>query len=194
MAGIEEIRKLTPEDRIKALKKVEEERKQEIEEAETLIRDSMREIKEASDKRHAPISQVKAHDISQLLTAEEKRMFKTARFEDSSEQPEDAEQRQMPNLEEVAEEESKNKDQQTHAPTYGKALDEARKGIDYSAKTTATGQRIEEKEGVQEIYSSKSVTGESDKPQEMYGKPGEPDSISGTYERRKDERKRREWE
>jgi len=194
MAGIEEIKKLDPEERIKALKKVEDERKQEIEEAESLIRDSMREIKDASDKRHAPIKEVTAHDISQLLTVEEKRMFKTARFEDSSEEKtEEAEQKGMPNLEEVAEEEAKNKKELTHAPIYGKAIEKARESVDYSAKTTATGERVEQREGVQEIYSSKSVTGESGKPQEMYGNK-ESGSISGTYERKKDDRKRSEWE
>src|SRR3989338_10101312 len=198
MSEIEEVKQLTPEERIRRLKEIEEERKGEIEEAETLIRESMREISEASEKKHAPIRQVTAHDISQLLTTEEKRMFKTARFQDlADEKGREAteEGTGMQNLEEVAAEEAREKQQhQSHAPIYGKALDEARKGVDYGARTTAGAGRME---GVQEVYSSRTVTGAQDKPGQMYERGREAaGEISGSYERRKEEeekKRRSDW-
>ena len=51
MSDIEEIRKLEPEERIRRLKEVEEGRKKEIEEAETLIRDSMLELEDTAEKK-----------------------------------------------------------------------------------------------------------------------------------------------
>ena len=44
VANLKEIKKLSPEERIKRLKKIEEENKKEINEAEKLIKDSIREI------------------------------------------------------------------------------------------------------------------------------------------------------
>lgn len=191
MSEIEDAKKLEPEERLRRLKELEEERKREIEEAEALIRDSFREISEAEERKHAPIKQVTADDISQLLTVEEKRMFKTARFADSSNgrhKEETKEQHEMHNLEGVAEEEARNKEQLSHAPIYGKALEEARKGIDYSARMTATGERIEQKESIHEIYSSRSVTGESEEPQNTYVRGAVEERTSGMYARKKEKR------
>lgn len=176
---------------MRRLKEIEEERKREIEEAEALIRDSVREISEAEEKRHAPIKQVTADDISQLITVEEKRIFKTARFADSAERQhgeETREQHEMHNLEGVAEEEARNKEQLSHAPIYGRALEEARQGIDYSAKVTATGEQIEQKEGIHEIYSSRSVTGETAEPQRTYSRGAVEERTSGMYARKKEKR------
>ncbi len=174
---------------MRRLKEIEEERKREIEEAEALIRDSVREISEAEEKRHVPIKQVAADDISQLITAEEKRMFRTARFEDSAgmrHEEETPEQHGMHNLEGVAEEEARNKLEPSHAPVYGKALEDARKGIDYSARMTATGELLEQKEGLHEIYSSRSVTGESAEPQRNYARGAVEERTSGLYGRKKE--------
>ncbi len=188
MGEIEDARKLEPEERLRRLREIEEERKREIEEAEALIRDSVREISEAEEKRHVPIKQVAAEDISQLITSEEKRMFRTARFADSAghHEEETPEQHGMHNLEGVAEEEARNKQELSHAPVYGKALEEARKGIDYSARMTATGERLEQREGLHEIYSSRSVTGESAEPQKTYSRGAVEERTSGLYGRKKE--------
>lgn len=191
MSEIEDAKKLEPEERLRRLKELEEERKREIEEAEALIRDSVREISEAEEKRHAPIKQVTADGLSQLVTAEEKSIFKTARFEDAANgrhEEETREQHEAHNLEGVAEEEARNKEQLSHAPIYGKALEEARKGIDYSARMTATGERLEQKESIHEIYSSRSVTGEAEGPQNSYARGAVEERTSGMYARKKEKR------
>ncbi len=189
MSDIDEIKKLDPEARLKRLKEVEDERKREIEEAEALIRDSVREINEAEEKRHVPIKQVTADDISQLVTAEEKSIFNTARFSGSAgehHKEETKEQHKMHNLEGVAEEETRNKQELSHAPVYGRALEEARKGIDYGARMTATGEQLEHKEGVHEIYGSRSVTGEAAEPQRNYARGAVEERTSGLYGRKKE--------
>jgi membrane protein involved in colicin uptake len=79
---IEELRKLSPQERIRKLKEIEEKRKKEIEEAETLIRESELEIGEHEEfRRKVPIDEVRATDISTLDTASEdaRRIWKTSR-------------------------------------------------------------------------------------------------------------------
>ena len=202
MTEIEDIKKLAPEERIKRLKEIEEGRRKEIEEAEALIRDSVREIGETAERKHAPIQQVTAHDISQLLTAEEKRMFKHARFASSSEQDsEDGVAGDELSLEEVAAEEAVGKDANKGGPIYGQKTES--KAI-YKGQVTTTGASTEESQNVytkpgdeaavQKIYRSETVTGERGEPQQMYGK-SEEQSISGTYEKNKEEdTKKRKFE
>ncbi len=61
-----ELTKLSPEERIKRLKQMEEERKKEVNEIESLIRDSMRELK--TDKIAEEITpEQRAVDISKLF-------------------------------------------------------------------------------------------------------------------------------
>lgn len=190
MSDIEEIRKLAPEERIKRLKEIEEGRRKEIEEAEALIRDSMIELEDAEEKKHAPIKQVKAHDISQLLTSEEKRMFRTARFEGGSVPAGESEGQQL-NLEEVAAEESPGETQQQKGgPLYGQ--ESSGKAV-YKSGVTTTGESREDdrklysgpghQEQVQEFYKSETVTGE--KAGETYR--SDQRDISGTYEKKKAE-------
>src|SRR3989338_5143179 len=125
MTEFDDAKKLPPEERIRKLKELEQARKREIEEAEALIRDSMREINETAEK--VPLRQVTAADISQLTTEEEKRVFKTARFMDSKAvQPEHAGEKApgQHSLEEMAEEEAKKSGQeQQRKPVYGQALE-----------------------------------------------------------------------
>jgi hypothetical protein len=131
---MEDVKQLPPEERVKRLKEIEEERRKEIEEAESLIRDSMREISETETRKHAPIAQVTANDISQLLTAEEKQMFRTARYTEEKKEPRrPGEQKKDTSLEEVAEEEHAKKPDQPKGPVYGSKLDEAKKGLIYEA-------------------------------------------------------------
>ena len=76
-----ELSRLSPEERIKRLKLLEEERKKEVNEIELLIKESMQEIK--TDKLAEEIApEQKAVDISRLFeTTGEQRLERTAREE-----------------------------------------------------------------------------------------------------------------
>ena len=196
MSEFEEIRKLAPEERIRRLKELENGRKKEIEEAEALMKDSMIEIQDVQEKKHAPISQVKAHDISQLLTAEEKRMFRTARFEGQSGTAAVESEGQL-NLEEVAAEEMPGGEtQQKGGPIYGQK--NGQEGAIYKGGMTTTGAVKEDdrklysgpgqQEHVHEFYKSETVTGA--KPGGMYDRPEQQD-VSETYVRKKEEEEKK---
>ena len=158
MTVIEEIKKLKPEERIEKLKELEGSMRREIEEAESLIRDSILEIKEASEREHAPIKQVTAVDISQLVTAEEKTVFKMARFEGNSrivESPSEV------LLEDFAVEEAE-KQRQQNDPIYGRAIEEAKKEVDYGFRMEE-GQKAnlnpyQQEASVQSVYSASRTT------------------------------------
>jgi len=191
MTELDEIKKLAPEERVRRLKEIEQGRKEEIEEAEALIRDSMREIGEISERKHAPIQQVTAADVSQLVTAEEKRMFKTARFESTNDDKTNDQIKEAgETLEEVADEAQIN-EQQKGGPIYGGDMEKAKVLYKGDMKTTGasadTGQKIysnpAEEHGVKEVYGSQSVTGQGG-PEQIY-KRDEEGSISGSYERDK---------
>ena len=82
MADIDELKKLSPEARIKRLKELEEEKRKEIEEAEQLIKQSVGEIeREEKIKQEVPIPQMKAVDVGELFTQEEKQVFATKRYQ-----------------------------------------------------------------------------------------------------------------
>lgn len=187
MTEIEEIKKLYPEERIRRLKEIEGERRREIEEAETLIRESMREISEASESRLVPIKQVTARDISQLVTADEKRIFRTARFQEESPRLEGAAASEMQedkqSLEEVAGQEAQEKMQQSGKPLYAKALEDAKARVDYSARPER-----------QDVYRSDKA-GFQEEARQMYeqGKAASGE-ISGSYERRKEKEEKRRAE
>ena len=51
---------------------------------------------------------------------------------------------------------------------------------------TATGERLEQKEGMHEIYSSQSVTGEAAEPQRNYARGAVEERTSGLYGRKKE--------
>lgn len=99
MADIDKIKKLSPEERIKWLKKLEGEKRKEIEEAQKLMEESAIELeREEKIKQEIPIPQVKAVDIGGLFTQEEKQVFATKRYE-KAEHPEE-EKEQKPEKEE----------------------------------------------------------------------------------------------
>lgn len=76
MPEIEELKKLSPEERIRKLKEIAEKDKKEIEDAQKLIKQSEAEIeKDMRMKEQIPIPQVKAVDISELFTEEERAMY-----------------------------------------------------------------------------------------------------------------------
>lgn len=96
---VEELKKLPPEERIKRLKKIEEERKKEIEEAQLMMKQSENEIEEKEKAiRRIPIPQIRAVNVDMLFTPEEKEIFKVARF---------VEDRKKSFLEEMGEERGK---------------------------------------------------------------------------------------
>ena len=76
------IKKLSPEERIKRLKKIEEENKKEINEAEKIIKDSIREIDVKEKIKDLPIPQIKAVNIESLFSPEEKEVFAAKRYKD----------------------------------------------------------------------------------------------------------------
>ncbi|MBI2130011.1 hypothetical protein HYU07_07335 [Candidatus Woesearchaeota archaeon] len=81
MAKLDELKSLSPQERIKKLKELEEERKKEIEEAEKLIKESNVEIEEErKELERIPIPQLKTVDIQGLFTAEEREIFSVKRF------------------------------------------------------------------------------------------------------------------
>lgn len=87
VADLKEIKKLSPEERIKRLKKIEEENKKEINEAEKLIKDSIREINIQEEIKDLPIPQIKAVDIESLFSPEEKEVFAAKRYENIRQRP-----------------------------------------------------------------------------------------------------------
>ncbi|MFH1182086.1 MAG: hypothetical protein V1702_03965 [Candidatus Woesearchaeota archaeon] len=160
MPSMEELKTLSPEERIKRLKEIEESKKKEIEEAETLISESMREIGEAKEKKDIPIPQMRAENISQLLTAEEKSMFATKRFVNVQGAAEGTSPAAR-SLEEVAGSEagSPSARRGSEAPVYGTAIEKAREENNpmdiYNRNTSVTTGKVEKVNP----YESGSVTG-----------------------------------
>ncbi len=106
-ADLKEIKKLSPEERIKRLKKIEEENKKEINEAEKLIKDSIREINIQEEIREVPIPQIKAVDIESLFSPEEKEVFAAKRYENIRQRHVEEETTEVPLEETVEQEEPK---------------------------------------------------------------------------------------
>ena len=76
--SVDELKRLSPQERIKRLQELEEERKKEIEQAEELIKETVREIDDEEEKKQIPIPQARATDLlSSLTTAEERQIVAT---------------------------------------------------------------------------------------------------------------------
>jgi len=103
-ADLKEIKKLSPEERIKKLSKVKEKNKKEIDEAEKLIKDSVREINVKEEIKDLPIPQIKAVDIESLFAPEEKEVFAAKRYKNISARHVEEETAEIP-LEETVEQE-----------------------------------------------------------------------------------------
>lgn len=101
---LKDIKKLSPEERIKKLSKVKEKNKKEIDEAEKIIKDSVREINIKEELRDLPIPQIKAVDIESLFAPEEKEVFAAKRYKDLRVRPAEGEATEIP-LEETVEQE-----------------------------------------------------------------------------------------
>ena len=90
------LKRLPPEKRIAFLKKLEEERKKEIELAEEMIKSTEEELRVLEEFRDV-IPQIRAVDIEELFTPEEKEIFKIARFvSERRVREEEAEERERP--------------------------------------------------------------------------------------------------
>lgn len=115
MAKLDELKRLSPQERIRKLKELEEERKKEIEEAEKLIKESNVEIEEErKELERIPIPQLKAVDIQGLFTVEEKEMFKVKRFIDEEKiesLEEELKEKEEKRLEETVKEEAERKEE-----------------------------------------------------------------------------------
>lgn len=96
MPDIKELKKLSPEERIRKLKEIAEKDKKEIEDAQELIKQSEDEIEEERKiKEQIPIPQVKAFDISELFTQEEKDMYRVKRMVGPDRKKEGAEEKPL---------------------------------------------------------------------------------------------------
>lgn len=96
---IDKLKGLSPEERIKRLKELEQKRKKEIESAQKLIKQTEIEIEEKSkEKQQLPIPQLKSEDLASLTSKEEKEIFKIKRYESSSEKKETKNKEPKPDL------------------------------------------------------------------------------------------------
>lgn len=78
---IEDLKKLSPEERIEKLKQIQEKKKKEIEEARKLLDESVDELEEETEqKSKIPIDQLKADNAEMLLTLEDREIFTIKRF------------------------------------------------------------------------------------------------------------------
>ncbi len=202
LKSVDDIKKLSPAERIKRLKELEEARKKEIEEAEQLIRETALEMAEAEEKRHIPIPEARATDLSTLDTAEEKQIVSTHHFLATAEAGADAQQqpgKQKPkSLEEMAGDETVKQQQQTQQnqavgkPAYSIGTEQQKSAFgEYLSKSqqTVTGSSPIPGSGLEkitEIYKNMAVTGtESADAQQKYF--GTHQQVTGGYEMRKKE-------
>ncbi|MBS3128140.1 hypothetical protein J4410_03270 [Candidatus Woesearchaeota archaeon] len=106
--GFEELKKLSPAERLKKLKELEKEKKKEIEEAQKLISSSEEELaSEEKKKQDIPIEQLKADDAGVLFGQEEKELFETKRFVQLNKKKEKEKKAKEEKKEETLEEEVK---------------------------------------------------------------------------------------
>ncbi|MBD3249315.1 hypothetical protein GF336_04685 [Candidatus Woesearchaeota archaeon] len=102
---LEELKKLSPKERIAKLKEIQEKDKKEIEQAQELIKESEEQAEKEDEKEKIPIPQVKSADIDSLFSAEEKQLFMEVRLEQkkqkTEETPEEKKEKKE-SLEEVA--------------------------------------------------------------------------------------------
>ncbi len=101
---LEELKKLSPKERIAKLKKIQEKDKEEIEHAQELIKESEEQAEKEDEKEKIPIPQVKSADVSSLFSSEEKQLFMEVRSEKEKpkEEPEEKQEKRKESLEEVA--------------------------------------------------------------------------------------------
>ncbi|MBW2978243.1 hypothetical protein KY331_05335 [Candidatus Woesearchaeota archaeon] len=77
---LDELKKLSPQERIKKLKELQKKDKEEIEKAQNLILESEEDMAREEEVKKMPIPQLKAIDIGSLFSSEEKELFRAKRF------------------------------------------------------------------------------------------------------------------
>ena len=106
---INDAKKLSPKERIEKLKQIQEKNKEEIEEAQKLLKEAEDEAEIEEELKDIPIPQLKAVDIEGLFSPEERELFKAKRFEsgkkkvDEESEVEDESLQKKTELENIAE-------------------------------------------------------------------------------------------
>ncbi len=91
MAKPDELRNMSPEERIKRLKHMEEQNRREIDEAKRMIEVAQQEIKQEKETlRKIPIPQIKSIDATTLFGTTDKQIWEVLQFK-SEEKPEEGE-------------------------------------------------------------------------------------------------------
>ena len=78
--SLDELKKLSPQERIKKLKELQKKDKEEIEKAQKLILESEEAAEREEEIKKIPIPQLKAVDIDSLFSSEERDLFRAKRF------------------------------------------------------------------------------------------------------------------
>ena len=103
---INDLKKLSPKERIERLKKIQEKNKEEIDKAQEMLKEAEDEAEIEEELKDIPIPQMKAVDIGALFSPEERELFKAKRFESGSKKEEEEEkpvQKKSSELEDIAE-------------------------------------------------------------------------------------------
>jgi hypothetical protein len=80
---LDDVKKLSVEERIKKLREIEQKNKDEIKKAHELLMLSEEELEEKEkEKAQTPVPQMKAVDIGELFTEEERQLFRAKRFDE----------------------------------------------------------------------------------------------------------------
>ncbi len=155
---MEKARILKGPERIRKLKEIEERKKKELEEAESLLRVAVdEESAEVERKEKLPIPQVAAVDISFLMTESERAIFRTRRFAATQEEQHEEEEQK---LEELAEEAAIASIAVQPVQIYGEAFGQARASIEqakgqlYGPSVAVTGFSRNEEPMVREFYDN----------------------------------------
>ncbi len=155
---MEKARILKGPERIRKLKEIEERKKKELEEAESLLRVAVdEESAEVERKEKLPIPQVAAVDISFLMTESERAIFRTRRFAAAHEEEHEVEALEEQKLEELAEEAAMASLNIQPVKIYGEAFEqsiEQAKGQLYGPAVSVTGFSRNEEPMVREFYDN----------------------------------------
>jgi hypothetical protein len=81
MGHIDDLKKLSPKERLSKLKELEKKNKDEIELARKLMSESEREIQIEEEMKEIPIPEIKAVDIDELFSPDAKQIFMAKRLE-----------------------------------------------------------------------------------------------------------------
>lgn len=128
MTTVDDLRKLPPEERLARLRKLEEEHRSEIEEAEELMSESRREIREIERRRDIPVDAVTADTMDELFTEEEKQLFETKRFEQRTRPARRSEETGGETEEELEEMAANAPKEEERGVNYGNAIEQSREG------------------------------------------------------------------